>query len=204
MFFNIIFGVGLVTLVVLNVLLFLRLRKEGETTSLFLQQQKDFYNKLNDIEDKITKAIEKVLLKEEQMEFMDFIPYFAMATEDCEVYLEDLCTPFGLKKENSFFTIVFEKSGYGRLLEGGWVDLQFIIKNPKKNPSLKSGKIILETKVFNGPGQGYQEIGVVKKDTPVEIVETFNYWKKIRGTNGRTGYVWFENVLEIQGGKEQQ
>lgn len=138
----------------------------------------------------------KLTEKNDQQEIKTFLPYIGMAKEDIFIYDENFIATENSIKKNGFFTIIYEKNGFGLLLgHRGWVLLEEIIKNPEKKPIIVATKTKTRTAIFNGPGQGYYRVGTLEGNTPVEVLETFNFWKKIRISEGQEGYVWSSNLI---------
>ena len=138
----------------------------------------------------------KLTEKNDQQEIKTFLPYIGMAKKDIFIYDENFIATEDSIKKNGFFTIIYEKNGFGLLLwYRGWVLLEEIIKDPEKKPIIVATKTKTRTAIFNGPGQGYYRVGTLEGNTPVEVLETFNFWKKIRISEGQEGYVWFSNLI---------
>lgn len=168
---------------------FISVRKMKE---LFITQKQDSENLFGRMKE-LFNLLEK---KKEELQLEIFFPYIAMIKEDAPVLDNSFKETGEILAKNTFYTIIFEKDEKGLLLNGEkWISLNKVIKNPSKKPTIIATKTKVSTSVYNGPGQGYLKLGTIQGNTPVEIIETFNYWKKIRVSSGKEGYVWHEDLM---------
>jgi hypothetical protein len=125
-----------------------------------------------------------------------FSPYLAFVIEDTNIYNDSFEKTDSMIQKGEFYTIVYEKEGYAKLLSGqGWV-LTSSISQTFNKPSLKiPAKTKSFTNVFNGPGFGYQNIGVIAENQTVEIVDKIGAWNKI-SFKGKEGFVVKEDLSQ--------
>ena len=127
--------------------------------------------------------------KEDELAQFIFEPFYIYTTEEIE-------TDTGEKlKENSFYLIVYEKNGMGKLFSGqGWIDLNKVIKNPDYADLPKPWTLNNEVDVKNGPSKGYYTIFQLKRGAVVEVIDFFGNWAKIKTADGSTGYFCLDDL----------
>lgn len=178
----------MVTYIFLIASILLQLGTMGALLYFYLSEKKaEKVQKILDSQEIVTSEIKQEIAslkklfdkKQEECELLFFEPYLAITKENSVIVDEDKREKEEVKR-GTFHTVVYEKNGYAKLLEGGWIDLSCLSKNFSK-PSLQIPSRVIKDKaiLYNGPGFGYYKMGTIQQGVVVEVVDKIGPWRKI-------------------------
>lgn len=150
---------------------------------IFVYQRK----KLTSLENTYNKNLVK---EKESIEEKYFKPYLALILKNCKVYNDIFEETEEELTQNTFYTIVFEKNNFGKLLNGqGWVKLEDISSSFTQKIPNYPVKVIENTTLKNGPSLGYEDIASIKIGEVLEANEQYGAWRKVKTKNNKTGFI---------------